>query len=298
MIKKTRILLFFAVVVLGQALGVTPVRAEAAHCFMKSLVRDAAFYETSCADYASVIAFATGTSGPQDDQCYTISGSVGTVIPSVEAKPLSSDTCKKWLADAGATASTPTKCVAIDGSMSDWNDGKIKDISKYNINANCADYYGKLTTNGGGDASTFKNGQCYLIFTAKDGKFDYFQTECNQGLESLIVHQQIATGDQGIVDPGREKVIHCGENGETPEECFKSNPLIANLNNIISFVSVGIGLIVVIMVVVGGIQYVAAGNNPQAVSAAKKRITNAILALVAFMLLFAFLQWLIPGGPL
>jgi hypothetical protein len=57
-----------------------------------------------------------------------------------------------------------------------------------------------------------------------------------------------------------------------------------------------VGIVVVIMLAIGGIQYSTSHDNPQAVQAAKKRIANALLALVAYFFLFGFLQWIIPGG--
>jgi hypothetical protein len=88
-----------------------------------------------------------------------------------------------------------------------------------------------------------------------------------------------------------------GCNGDTSNNaCLKNSPLTQDLNNIIDFLSGGVGIIVVGVIMVGGIQYSIAGDNPQAVTAAKKRITDGLLALVVFMLLFAFVQWLVPGG--
>jgi uncharacterized ion transporter superfamily protein YfcC len=46
----------------------------------------------------------------------------------------------------------------------------------------------------------------------------------------------------------------------------------------------------------GGIQYSTSGGNPQAASAAKKRMSNAFLALLALVFLYTFLQWIVPGG--
>lgn len=57
-----------------------------------------------------------------------------------------------------------------------------------------------------------------------------------------------------------------------------------------------VGVVIVIMIAVGGVQYSTAGDDPQAVSAAKNRIRNAILALVFYLFTFAFLQYLVPGG--
>jgi len=64
----------------------------------------------------------------------------------------------------------------------------------------------------------------------------------------------------------------------------------------INILSAAVGVIVVIMVAVGGVQYTASKDNPQQTAAAKERIRNALLALVAYIFMFAFLQWLVPGG--
>ena len=53
-----------------------------------------------------------------------------------------------------------------------------------------------------------------------------------------------------------------------------------------------------IVIVIGGIQYATAGGNPEAVKSARARIFNGALALVCFILMWAVLQWLIPGGQL
>ena len=57
-----------------------------------------------------------------------------------------------------------------------------------------------------------------------------------------------------------------------------------------------VGVVVVAMIIVGGIQYALARDNPQAGSAAKQKIINAVLALIAYLSIFALLQWLVPGG--
>lgn len=59
-----------------------------------------------------------------------------------------------------------------------------------------------------------------------------------------------------------------------------------------------VGVVVVAMIVIGGIQYSATGGDPGAVASAKKRIVNALLALVIYIFSFALLQYLIPGGVL
>jgi hypothetical protein len=68
------------------------------------------------------------------------------------------------------------------------------------------------------------------------------------------------------------------------------------VNPFIKFLTGLIGVVVTISIIVGGIQYSSAGGDPGKVAAAKKRIYNTLIALVAYIFMFAFLQWLIPGG--
>lgn len=65
---------------------------------------------------------------------------------------------------------------------------------------------------------------------------------------------------------------------------------------LIKALSAIVGIVVVIMITVAGIQYAASGPDPNAVVAAKKRIINALIALALYVFMFAFLQWLVPGG--
>ena len=77
---------------------------------------------------------------------------------------------------------------------------------------------------------------------------------------------------------------------------LKDNPIAKDINQAVNFLSAFVGIVVVGSIILGGIQYAMAGDNPQAVSAAKQRIMNGLIALVAFMFTYAFLQWLVPGG--
>lgn len=56
------------------------------------------------------------------------------------------------------------------------------------------------------------------------------------------------------------------------------------------------GVLVVISIIIAGIQYSASGGDPSNVAAARKRIFNAVIALLSFMFLYAFVNWIIPGG--
>jgi hypothetical protein len=83
---------------------------------------------------------------------------------------------------------------------------------------------------------------------------------------------------------------------KTKEECLDQNPIMVWLKLLINIFMGVIGVAAVLMITVGGIQYITARDNAQAVASAKQRIINVVIGLVAFMFLYAFLQWLIPGG--
>ncbi|HEX5744475.1 MAG TPA: hypothetical protein VFX84_03455 [Candidatus Saccharimonadales bacterium] len=68
------------------------------------------------------------------------------------------------------------------------------------------------------------------------------------------------------------------------------------VNPLINVLSILVGLVVAASLILGGIQYSAAGSDPQKVSAAKSRISNTLMAFLAYAFLFAFLNFLIPGG--
>ena len=80
------------------------------------------------------------------------------------------------------------------------------------------------------------------------------------------------------------------------KKCVSNNQLVKDIQSILNALTIGVGVIIVIMIIVGGIQYMVAGDNPEGITKAKKRITNALIALLAFIFLDAFVQWLVPGG--
>jgi hypothetical protein len=68
------------------------------------------------------------------------------------------------------------------------------------------------------------------------------------------------------------------------------------VNPTINVLSVIVGLVAVISIVAGAIQYITSTGDPQKTSAAKSRISKTIFALVAYAFLYAFLEFIIPGG--
>lgn len=72
--------------------------------------------------------------------------------------------------------------------------------------------------------------------------------------------------------------------------------LIDRINSVITLLSALTAIAITGSIIFAGIQYSTSGGNPQASAAAKKRITQAITALVTLVFMYSFLQWLVPGG--
>ena len=70
------------------------------------------------------------------------------------------------------------------------------------------------------------------------------------------------------------------------------------LNLVVDILSIGIGILGVIGITVAGIQYLTAKDNESQVQKSKRRIGEVIIGLIAFTILYVFVQWLLPGGKL
>jgi len=82
-------------------------------------------------------------------------------------------------------------------------------------------------------------------------------------------------------------------------DCTKENgcDIIAKyVNPSINLLTMLFGLIAAASLIMGGIQYSASEGDPQKAAQAKNRITNTIIAIVAYFFLYSFLEFLIPGG--
>jgi len=75
-----------------------------------------------------------------------------------------------------------------------------------------------------------------------------------------------------------------------------ADPILDLTFGIIRFLSVGVGIVVVASIVIAGIQYTMAGNNPQNVETAVNRIRTSLIGLLIFIFAYAILDFLVPGG--
>lgn len=120
---------------------------------------------------------------------------------------------------------------------------------------------------------------------AGDGK-----TATNTG--TIVVDNSVTTkGTCGAGDNAVKTAIDIGCKG-------KGNPILDALFAIIRFLTVGAGLVMIGSMIVAGIQYSTSRGDPQATSAAIKRIASTFGALLLFIFIYALANWLIPAGIL
>jgi hypothetical protein len=105
------------------------------------------------------------------------------------------------------------------------------------------------------------------------------------GFGSLPVE---VSGDQSGLDPAADPSSKCDN-----DDCDFIKKFI---NPAINTLSACFGVIAVISIIIGGINYSTSEGDPQKTSRAKNRIFNTIIAVIAYMFLYAFIQFLVPGG--
>jgi hypothetical protein len=83
---------------------------------------------------------------------------------------------------------------------------------------------------------------------------------------------------------------HCIDNSKN------GGAIVAYATGIIQILGGLIGLVIVLMIIIGGIQYSLSNGDSKAVTSAKMRITNAVIALILYIMMFGIINYLIPGG--
>ncbi len=77
-----------------------------------------------------------------------------------------------------------------------------------------------------------------------------------------------------------------------------NNVIYSYLDAVLRFLAGGVGLVIVLMIIISGIQFITSSGNPQAIQAARGRLTNAVIALILFIFMAAILNFVVPGGLL
>ncbi len=94
--------------------------------------------------------------------------------------------------------------------------------------------------------------------------------------------------------PNGIKTAILGENGCYEKEDNNGQGVIDILNLVVNIMTIGIGILGVIGITIVGIQYLTAGGNEAMTRKAKTRLFEIIIGLVAYVLIYALLKWLMP----
>jgi hypothetical protein len=86
--------------------------------------------------------------------------------------------------------------------------------------------------------------------------------------------------------------------GSIPDDPATGGAIVFYLKQILRLLSGAVGLVIVLILVIAGIQYITATGDPALIKRAKERIINAMTALVLFVLAYAIINFLVPGGIL
>jgi len=84
------------------------------------------------------------------------------------------------------------------------------------------------------------------------------------------------------------------QNPQNPTACLFST----YINPAIALLSAAVGVTVVAVIIYGAIEITSSGGDPQRAASGRNRIRDALVALGVYLLLFAFLQFITPGGLL
>lgn len=103
--------------------------------------------------------------------------------------------------------------------------------------------------------------------------------------------------------PGERRTKICQDTTviDVGSDCNESGGGIWGVVNIVlRIMTYAVGVLAVIGMVIAGIMYITSsdgkGDSPGGVKAAKTMIFNIVIGLAIYAVLFALLEWLIPGG--
>lgn len=85
-------------------------------------------------------------------------------------------------------------------------------------------------------------------------------------------------------------VIRCDDTGENGGGIFA---ILLIILNVLTF---GIGIAGTLGIIIAGIMYLTARDDQGQLVKAKNMLINIVIGLAAYAVMWAFLQWLLPGG--
>lgn len=146
---------------------------------------------------------------------------------------------------------------------------------------------------------------CYVITSGQRTAVN--KSDC-ASLETAASSQGSTTNVGGPtnltpINTGDKEGDHtCGAGGVAVKTGFNfgcrgtGNAIVDLLFALFRFLSIGVGIVAIGSLIVAGIQYSASQGDPNMTKASIKRATNTILALLLYFLIYAIIEWIVPGG--
>ena len=145
--------------------------------------------------------------------------------------------------------------------------------------------------------STYCNTNSFAFGKAAYDK--YFKSPCKSystAKAKVAASQPIPNTPDPAACAADPTIKACGANAKAVCNSNNCDLIKKYVNPAIQMLTIAFGLIAVISLVMGGIQYSASGGDPQKVTEAKKRISLTLMAIAAYAFAFSFIQFLVPGG--
>ena len=91
-------------------------------------------------------------------------------------------------------------------------------------------------------------------------------------------------------------IISCPANTDTTSKNLTQSPIWQLLAMVIKILTGGIGVLAVAGIVYGSILYTTAAGSAEQVKKAIEVFRNVVIGIIAYALMFSFLNFIIPGG--
>lgn len=207
-----------------------------------------------------------------------------------------------WVPRAAATSPDPNSTRAITKLCDE-----IKDKDKKFYKNNCD--FNKLTTQEHMDNQAKKicdhypkdksvQQLCHDYDKASSNAKDQEGCSINEGTCPVCGSSNAPAS--GCIECGSgSNAVACSDSAAAPNsECDRDgcNWIAKYINPAVQLLSLIVGLLAVASIIFAGIQYAAAGGDPQKVAAAKNRIVKTLIAFLMYAFLYTFLQFIVPGG--
>ena len=99
-----------------------------------------------------------------------------------------------------------------------------------------------------------------------------------------------------FADENKDNCVETAILGTGNEVCDNNGDSVIHiLKLVVDIMTIGIGILGVIGISITGIQYLTAGGSEEKTRKAKRRMFEIVIGLVAYVLIYAILSWLLPS---